>query len=162
MSLCRTFGGPTDFPDTHNDCVLCLGRAYAEAALEGSDCQACEELSIKILRARLAVVRRGQDPDRHQLSDRPDMLVASLSRHFIRGSLRNPASERSRHPVSRFSLWRKKSSVPDVHARRKRARSVHDNGPAAKRACSCPEFTRRLEAKNSSSLADELDIKAEQ
>ncbi len=52
-------GGPVDFPDAHKNCVLCLGRAHAEVALEGSDCQACEELPIKILRARLAVVRSG-------------------------------------------------------------------------------------------------------
>ncbi|KAF4117739.1 hypothetical protein G5714_002292 [Onychostoma macrolepis] len=62
MSLCCMCGGPVDFPDAHKDCVLCLGHAHAEAALEGSDCQACEELPIKILRARLAVVRSSSPP----------------------------------------------------------------------------------------------------
>ncbi|KAL0188184.1 hypothetical protein M9458_015283, partial [Cirrhinus mrigala] len=59
MSLCRMCGRPVEFPDAHEDCVLCLGRAHAEAALEGSDCKACEDLPIKILRARLAAVRSG-------------------------------------------------------------------------------------------------------
>lgn len=59
MSLCRMCGGPIDFPDAHEQCVLCLGRAHAEAAFEGSGCRACEELPIKILRARLAVTRNG-------------------------------------------------------------------------------------------------------
>ncbi|KAL1279903.1 hypothetical protein QQF64_014503 [Cirrhinus molitorella] len=45
MSLCRMCGGPVDFPGAHKDCVMCLGRAHAEAALEGSDCTACEELA---------------------------------------------------------------------------------------------------------------------
>ncbi|RXN36722.1 tRNA-specific adenosine deaminase 1 [Labeo rohita] len=231
-------GGPVEFPDAHEDCVLCLGRAHAEAALEGSDCKACEDLPIKILRARLAAVRSGgpldpassppvafepragrpqashsggsnegltsaqrprrprtpepplvyaeessrppaearemvlfgyeeddvmstsasdpgPGPDRHQLSDQPGMLVvlhpragarvASLNRHFVRGSLRSPVSERSRPLVSKDDLRRKQSSVPEVRAGRKRARSVYDNGPAAKRACSRSEFTRRPE-----------------
>ncbi|KAL0146542.1 hypothetical protein M9458_058173 [Cirrhinus mrigala] len=59
MSLCRMCGGPVEFPDEHEDCVLCLGRAHAEAALEGSDCKACQDLPIKILSARLAAVRSG-------------------------------------------------------------------------------------------------------
>ncbi len=57
MSLCRMCGWPVDFPNAHKDCVLCLGCAHAEAALKGSDCQACEELPIKILQARLAIAR---------------------------------------------------------------------------------------------------------
>lgn len=59
MSFCCMCGGPVNFPDAHEDCVLCLGRAHAEAALEGSDCRAGEELPIKILHARLAIVRSG-------------------------------------------------------------------------------------------------------
>ncbi len=59
MSLCRMCGGPVDFPDAHKACVLCLGHPHAEAALEGSDCQACEELASKILQARLPIVRTG-------------------------------------------------------------------------------------------------------
>ncbi|XDV32563.1 hypothetical protein PO909_003350 [Leuciscus waleckii] len=57
MSLCRMCGGPIEFPDAHEHCVQCLGRAHAEEAFGGSGCRACEELPIKILRARLAVTR---------------------------------------------------------------------------------------------------------
>ena len=63
MSLCRMCGGPIEFPDAHEQCVQCLGRAHAEAAFGGSGCPACEEFPIKILRARLAVTRNdGLEP----------------------------------------------------------------------------------------------------
>ncbi|RXN06012.1 hypothetical protein ROHU_012493 [Labeo rohita] len=75
MSLCCMCGGPVDFPDAHEDCVLCLGRAHSEAALEGSDCKACEDLPIKILCARLSVARWTLClphllPSSHRLADR--------------------------------------------------------------------------------------------
>ncbi|KAF4105451.1 hypothetical protein G5714_013113 [Onychostoma macrolepis] len=60
----------TQFPDAHApDAARCTqglctvsGPRPCRAALEGSDCQACEELPIKILRARLAVIRSGSPP----------------------------------------------------------------------------------------------------
>ncbi|KAF4116621.1 hypothetical protein G5714_004110 [Onychostoma macrolepis] len=57
MSLkeCCACGGPVELPDAHA-CVFCLGRAHAEAALDGPDCPSCEEMSVKTLRARISVI----------------------------------------------------------------------------------------------------------
>ncbi|KAL1270903.1 hypothetical protein QQF64_029919 [Cirrhinus molitorella] len=52
-------GGPIDFLDAHKDCVMFVGCAHAEAALEGSDCKACEELPMKILGLRLVIDHNG-------------------------------------------------------------------------------------------------------
>ncbi|KAF4110036.1 hypothetical protein G5714_009288 [Onychostoma macrolepis] len=58
MSLkeCCACGGPVELPDAHDACVFCLGRAHAEAALDGPDCPSCEEMSVKTLRARISVI----------------------------------------------------------------------------------------------------------
>ncbi|XDV17755.1 hypothetical protein PO909_023574 [Leuciscus waleckii] len=41
--------------DTHELCVLCLGKEHAQAALEGAVCANCERFSLKTLRSRLAL-----------------------------------------------------------------------------------------------------------
>ncbi|KAF4112579.1 hypothetical protein G5714_007374 [Onychostoma macrolepis] len=58
MSLkeCCACGGPVELPDAHDACVFCLGRAHAEAALDGPDFPSCEEMSVKTLRARISAV----------------------------------------------------------------------------------------------------------
>ncbi|KAL0178303.1 hypothetical protein M9458_027197, partial [Cirrhinus mrigala] len=53
---CCACGGPVELPDAHDACVFCLGRAYAEAALDGPDCPFCEEMTVKTLRARVSVI----------------------------------------------------------------------------------------------------------
>ncbi|KAF4113456.1 hypothetical protein G5714_006001 [Onychostoma macrolepis] len=58
MSLkeCCACEGPVELPDAHDACVFCLGRAHAEAALDGPDCPSCEEMLVKTLRARISVI----------------------------------------------------------------------------------------------------------
>ncbi|KAL0197791.1 hypothetical protein M9458_006331, partial [Cirrhinus mrigala] len=53
---CCACGGPVELPDAHDACVFCLGRAHAEAALDGPDCPFCEEMTVKTLRARVSVI----------------------------------------------------------------------------------------------------------
>ncbi len=46
--VCTLCSGPIEAPDTHEFCILCLGLAHVEAALNGSDCL---NFSKKMLRA---------------------------------------------------------------------------------------------------------------
>ncbi len=50
-NLCTLYSGPIEASDTHEFCVLYLGLAHAEAALNGSSCLHCEEFSVRVLRA---------------------------------------------------------------------------------------------------------------
>lgn len=53
---------PIELPHTHDACVLCLGFAYAEVALGDCDCHVSEDLPIKTLHTRLAVVLNSDPP----------------------------------------------------------------------------------------------------
>ncbi|KAF4103007.1 hypothetical protein G5714_015890 [Onychostoma macrolepis] len=44
-NVCTLCSGPIELADTHEFCILCLGLAHAEAALNGSSCLHCEEFS---------------------------------------------------------------------------------------------------------------------
>lgn len=100
MSLCRMCGGPIEFPDAHEHCVLCLGRAHAEAAFEGSGCRACEKLPIKILRARLAVSCNGglvspASPPSAAVEPRTGRVQRAPSTDSVEVL---PSAQRPRHP----------------------------------------------------------------
>lgn len=51
-----------ELPDAHDACVFCLGRAHVDAALDGSDCPCCEQMSVKTLRARISVILNCTNP----------------------------------------------------------------------------------------------------
>ncbi len=40
--------------DGHSECVSCLGKSHADAALTGSDCSHCKNISLASLRSRIA------------------------------------------------------------------------------------------------------------
>ncbi len=48
---------PIESSDGHESCVICLVRALAEAALEGSDCPHCGDMSLRTLTLRVAIVQ---------------------------------------------------------------------------------------------------------
>ncbi len=48
---------PIKSSDGHESCVFCLGRAHTEAALGGSDCPHCGDMSLRTLRLRVAIVQ---------------------------------------------------------------------------------------------------------
>ncbi|ROK16092.1 hypothetical protein DPX16_22710 [Anabarilius grahami] len=54
-NICTLCLGPIESPDTHEFCILCLGFAHAEAALAGSGCPPCEELPVRVQRARRGI-----------------------------------------------------------------------------------------------------------
>ncbi len=49
--MCRS---PLHADDTHAECVSCLGKSHADAALSGTDCSHCESFSLASLRSRIA------------------------------------------------------------------------------------------------------------
>ncbi len=51
---CGSCRGDLHADDGHSECVSCLGKAHADAALAGSDCSHCESISLASLRTRIA------------------------------------------------------------------------------------------------------------
>ncbi len=51
---CKTCRSPLHADDTHAECVSCLGKSHADAALSGADCSHCESISLASLRSRIA------------------------------------------------------------------------------------------------------------
>ncbi len=50
---CKTCRSRLDADDTHAECVSCLGKSHAVAALSGTDCSHCESFSLASLRSRI-------------------------------------------------------------------------------------------------------------
>ncbi len=51
---CGSCRSPLHADDDHSECVSCLGKSHADAALAGSDCSHCESISLTSLRSRIA------------------------------------------------------------------------------------------------------------
>ncbi len=51
---CKTCGNPLHADDTHAECVSCLGKSHADAALSGAECSHCECFSLSSLHSRIA------------------------------------------------------------------------------------------------------------
>ncbi len=51
---CGSCRGDLHADDGHSQCVSCLGKSHADAALAGSDCSHCESISLASLRTRIA------------------------------------------------------------------------------------------------------------
>ncbi len=51
---CGSCRSPLHADDGHSECVSCLGKSHADAALAGSDCSHCESISLTSLRSRIA------------------------------------------------------------------------------------------------------------
>ncbi len=54
---CLSCAEPIKLSDGHESGVFCLGRAHAEAALGGSDCPHCGDMSLRTLRLLVAIVQ---------------------------------------------------------------------------------------------------------
>ncbi len=54
---CLSCTEPIESSDGHESCLICLVRALAEAALEGSDCPHCGDMSLRTLRLCVAIVQ---------------------------------------------------------------------------------------------------------
>ncbi len=51
---CGSCRSPLHADDGHSECVSCLGKSHADAALTGSDCSHCESISLASLRTCIA------------------------------------------------------------------------------------------------------------
>ncbi len=83
---CGSFRSPLHADDGHSECVSCLGKSHADAALAGSDCSHCESISLASLRSRIAFFSES-DPA-------PRALPFSSSQGPVRKKQRGRGSQR--------------------------------------------------------------------
>ncbi len=51
---CGSCRSPLHGDDGHSECISCLGKSHADAALAGSDCSHCKNISLASLRSQIA------------------------------------------------------------------------------------------------------------
>ncbi len=83
---CGSCRSPLHADDGHSECVSCLGKSHADAALTGSDCSHCESISLASLRSRIAFFSES-DPA-------PRALPFSSSQGPVRKKQRGRGSQR--------------------------------------------------------------------
>ncbi len=83
---CGSCRYPLHADDGHSECVSCLGKSHADAALAGSDCSHCESISLASLRTRIAFFSES-DPA-------PRALPFSSSQGPVRKKQRGRGSQR--------------------------------------------------------------------
>ncbi len=83
---CGSCRSPLHTDDGHSECVSCLGKSHADAALAGSDCSYCESISLASLRTRIALFSES-DPA-------PRALPFSSSQGPVRKKQRGRCSQR--------------------------------------------------------------------
>ncbi len=83
---CGSCRSPLHVDDGHSECVSCLGKSHADAALAGSDCSHCESISLASLRTRIAFFSES-DPA-------PRALPFSSSQGPVRKKQRGRGSQR--------------------------------------------------------------------
>ncbi len=83
---CGSCRSPLHTDDGHSECVSCLGKSHADAALAGSDCSHCESISLASLRTHIAFFSES-DPA-------PRTLPFSSSQGPVRKKQRGRGSQR--------------------------------------------------------------------
>ncbi len=83
---CGSCRSPLHADDGHSECVSCLRKSHADAALAGSDCSHCESISLASLRLRIAFFSES-DPA-------PRALPFSSSQGPVRKKQRGRGSQR--------------------------------------------------------------------
>ncbi len=83
---CGSCRSPLHADDGHSECVSCLGKSHADAALAGSDCSHCESISLASLRTCIAFFSES-DPA-------PRALPCSSSQGPVRKKQRGRDSQR--------------------------------------------------------------------
>ncbi len=83
---CGSCRSPLHADDGHSECVSCLRKSHADAALAGSDCSHCESISLASLRSRIAFFSES-DPA-------PRALPFSSSQGPVRKKQRGRGSQR--------------------------------------------------------------------
>ncbi len=83
---CGSRRSPLHADDGHSECISCLGKSHADAALAGSDCSHCESISLASLRTHIAFFSES-DPA-------PRTLPFSSSQGPVRKKQRGRGSQR--------------------------------------------------------------------
>ncbi len=99
-TVCKICAGPIEPLDHHLHCVACLGLAYAEAALDESDCGHCADQPARVLRALLAAeIHRIRPGDWFASVDLKDayfhIQIAPHHRRFLRFAFEGTAYQYS-------------------------------------------------------------------
>ncbi len=123
---CGSCRGDLHADDGHSECVSCLGKSHADAALAGSDCFHCESISLASLRTRIAFFSES-DPA-------PRALPFSSSQGPVRKKQRGRGSQRlveneltpAQIPRASFSPHREISPVLFVQPDQRPSASVSD------------------------------------
>ncbi len=123
---CGSCRGDLHADDGHSECVSCLGKSHADAALAGSDCSHCESISLASLRMRIAFFSES-DPA-------PRALTFSSSQGPVRKKQRGRGSQRlveseltpAQIPRASFSPHREISPVLFVQPDQRPSASVSD------------------------------------
>ncbi len=123
---CGSCRGDLHADDGHSECVSCLGKAHADAALAGSDCSHCESISLASLRTRIAFFSES-DPA-------PRALPFSSSQGPVRKKQRGRGFQRlveseltpAQIPRASFSPHRELSPVLFIQPDQRPSASVSD------------------------------------
>ncbi len=99
---CGSCRSPLHADDGHSECVSCLGKSHADAALAGSDCSHCESISLASLRSRIAFFSES-DPAPHALPFSSSQGPVRKKQRG-RGSQRPVKSELTSAQIPRASL----------------------------------------------------------
>ncbi len=123
---CGSCRGDLHADDGHSECVPCLGKSHADAALAGSDCSHCKSISLASLRTRIAFFSES-DPA-------PRALPFSSSQGPVRKKQRGRGFQRlveseltpAQIPRASFSPHREISPVLFVQPDQRPSASVSD------------------------------------
>ncbi len=130
---CGSCRSPLHADDGHSECVSCLGKSHADAALAGSDCSHCESISLASLRTRIAFFSESDPAPRAlpfsssqgpvRIKQRAEVLSARLKvssrrlrsrvprfRHTERG-LPSFLSNLTSVPLQAWAIWSRSGEV---------------------------------------------------
>ncbi len=99
---CGSCRSPLHADDGHSECVSCLGKSHADAALSGSDCSHCESISLASLRSRIAFFSESDPATRALPFSSSQGPVRKNSRAEVLSARLRASSRRLRSRVPRF------------------------------------------------------------
>ncbi|KAL0183526.1 hypothetical protein M9458_019222, partial [Cirrhinus mrigala] len=113
--FCRSCKAPLHATDGHGECVSCLGKSHAEAALNKTECPHCEDMSLASLRSRIAFFSERDSAPRALPFSSSQEPVKKKQRG--RGSKRSELSELTSAQPPRASASPQREDSPVLFAR---------------------------------------------
>ncbi|KAL0148790.1 hypothetical protein M9458_055968 [Cirrhinus mrigala] len=113
--FCRSCKAPLHAADGHGEWISCLGKSYAEAALNETECPHCEDMSLASLRSRIALFsERDSGPCALPF---PSSQEPAKKKQRGRGSKRSELSELTSAQPPRASPSPQRGGSPVLFAR---------------------------------------------